>query len=128
MRQHLKITQAVEQLSGRAALERVDVGERMRRLADLIIACALLFLTFPLMAFVALAIKCEGPGAIFARQERRSSDGRRFNLFTFRTTQHDPENVRPVWARQPTRIGEVLRFTRIDASRSSSTCFAGRSA
>ena len=67
------------------------------------------------MALVALAIKCEGPGPIFDRQERRSSDGRRFNLFTFRTRQHDAEDARPEWARQPTRVGEWLRYTRIEA-------------
>ena len=86
----------------------------MRRLGDLVIACALLSFTFPLMAFVAIAIKCESAGPIFKRQERVSADGRRFDLLTFRTTAHDPENVRAVWARQPTRVGKLLRYTRIE--------------
>jgi putative colanic acid biosynthesis UDP-glucose lipid carrier transferase len=86
----------------------------MRRLGDLIIACALLSLTFPLMAFVALAIRCESPGPIFERQVRVSSDGRRFKRLTFRTRAHDPKNVRPVWARQPTRVGAFIRYARIE--------------
>jgi lipopolysaccharide/colanic/teichoic acid biosynthesis glycosyltransferase len=36
-------------------------------------------------------------------------------MLKFRTVVHDPEGTRPVWARQPTRIGEFLRYTRIDA-------------
>jgi len=42
--------------------------DQMRRILDLIIASILLVLTLPLMLLVALAIKCEGPGPIFDRQ------------------------------------------------------------
>jgi lipopolysaccharide/colanic/teichoic acid biosynthesis glycosyltransferase len=33
----------------------------------------------------------------------------------FRTTVHDPEGTLPIWAaRQPTQIGEFLRYSRIE--------------
>ena len=73
----MKITQAAKPVAVPAAwFQRSDSGQRIRRLADLIIACVLLSLTFPLMVFVALAIKRESPGPIFERQERRSAKQR----------------------------------------------------
>lgn len=87
----------------------------MKPLADIVIACALLSFTLPLLASVAAAIKCETSGPIFERQERVGSAGRRFKLLTFRTTVHDPEHPGPVWAREVTRVGHFLRYTRIDA-------------
>jgi len=58
--------------------------DQMRRLADLLIASAVLTITLPLMLLVALVIKCEGPGPLF---ERHSCIGRagRFQMLRFRT-------------------------------------------
>jgi lipopolysaccharide/colanic/teichoic acid biosynthesis glycosyltransferase len=91
------------------------LGGRMRRLGDVLIACALLCFTLPLLLLTAVAIKCGSPGPIFERQERVGAAGRRFKLLTFRTAVHDPERVGPIWAREVTRIGHFLRYTRIDA-------------
>ena len=87
----------------------------MKHLANGAIACALLMFTLPLMAFVALALKCESRGPVFERRQRIAPGGRRFDMLTFRTTEHDPENPMPSWARQPTALGLFLRYTRIDA-------------
>jgi len=114
MPQHIPVLETAEQLPLTGPLQRVDVGERMRRRGDLVIACALLTLTFPLMLFVALAIKCETPGPVFERQDRAGYGGRRFKLLTFRTAVHDAKNRHPTWAREPTRVGALLRYTRID--------------
>jgi lipopolysaccharide/colanic/teichoic acid biosynthesis glycosyltransferase len=86
----------------------------MRRLADLVIAAVLLVITFPLMLAVALAIKWEGPGPIFERQTCIGRGSRRFQLLKFRTMALDPDPTAPAWARKPTRIGEFLRYTRIE--------------
>lgn len=91
-----------------------DALDQMRRLADLVIAGVLLVLTLPLMAFVALAIRWEGPGPIFERQTYIGRGGRRFQLLKYRTLVPDPEHTMPVWARKPTQIGEFLRYTRIE--------------
>jgi lipopolysaccharide/colanic/teichoic acid biosynthesis glycosyltransferase len=88
--------------------------DQMRRLADLLIAGALLLITSPLMLAVALAIKWEGPGPILERQRCIARGGRRFELLKFRTMVPDPEHTMPLWARKTTQLGEFLRHTRIE--------------
>jgi lipopolysaccharide/colanic/teichoic acid biosynthesis glycosyltransferase len=88
--------------------------DQMRRLADLLLAAVLLLLTFPLMLAVALAIKWEEPGPIFERQTCIGRGSRRFQLLKFRTMALDPEHTAPAWTRKATRIGEFLRYTRIE--------------
>lgn len=115
MPQHIRMIQAIEHLPNPVAVQRNDAGERIRRLGDFVVACVLLSLTFPLLALVAVAIKCGSVGPIFERRERVAPTGRRFALLTFRTTAHDTQGAVPAWAREPTRVGEFLRYTRMDA-------------
>jgi len=86
----------------------------MRRLGDVVIACVLLALTFPLMVLVAVAVKWESPGPVLERQTCIAR-GRRFQMLQFRTTLYDPQEAMPDWARKPTQVGEFLRQTRIEA-------------
>ena len=88
--------------------------DQMRRVADLLIAGALLVITSPLMLAVALAIKWEGPGPILERQRCIARGGRRFEMLKFRTIEPDPEHTRPIWARKTTQVGEFLRYSRIE--------------
>jgi len=97
-----------------------------RRLADLVIAAALLIFASPLIGFVTLAIRWEGPGPIFERQTCIAR-GRRFQMLNFRTTVPDPEHKIPVWTRSPTPVGEVLRYTLSSACRSLSMWFEATS-
>src|SRR5919197_1596444 len=92
-----------------------NAPDQMRRLIDFVIACVLLVVAAPLMLLVAAGIKIENPGPILVRQSCIGVGGRRFQMLRFRTTRHDPEQRTPIWARKPTRIGEVMRYTRIDA-------------
>jgi len=92
-----------------------SAGDGMVRLGDFLIASVLLAFTSPLFLFVALAIRCESPGSVFKRHERIGPDARRFQLLTFRTTVHDPNDRIPDWARRPTRLGAFLRYTRMVA-------------
>lgn len=87
--------------------------DHMKRLADLVIAAVLLVLTFPLALAVALALRWEGPGPIF-EWETCIDRGRRFQLAKFRTRVPDPEHTLPLWARETTRVGEFLCYTRIE--------------
>jgi lipopolysaccharide/colanic/teichoic acid biosynthesis glycosyltransferase len=91
----------------------------VRRVGDLIIACALVIFTSPFMAIVALAIKSDSSGPVFYRQERVGLNGRRFILLKFRSMVDDAEpDGRPVWASEHdvriTRVGRLIRCTRID--------------
>ena len=87
----------------------------MRRLGDWVIACILLVLTAPLLVLITLAIKCESPGPVLDRETCIGRAGRRFQMLKFRTLVHDPEHRMPRWARKPTRVGQFLRHSRIDA-------------
>jgi lipopolysaccharide/colanic/teichoic acid biosynthesis glycosyltransferase len=91
------------------------VPRQMRRLGDLVIACLLLAITSPLMLIVTLAIKLEGVGPVLERQTCIGRSGQRFQMLKFRTTVHDPEHTKPMWARNATQVGQFLRLTRIDA-------------
>jgi exopolysaccharide biosynthesis polyprenyl glycosylphosphotransferase len=90
-----------------------------RRVCDLVIACALIVLTLPLMVLVALAIKLDSFGPVFYRQERVGLGGRCFMLLKFRSMINDSEpDGRPVWAAERdirvTRVGRFIRCLRID--------------
>jgi lipopolysaccharide/colanic/teichoic acid biosynthesis glycosyltransferase len=90
-----------------------NLRDGIQRVGDLLIACALVALTLPLMAIVALAIKLESPGPVLSRTERWDAGGRRFHVIKFRT---ETQVVERLWGRPPrlTRVGLFLRWTRID--------------
>jgi lipopolysaccharide/colanic/teichoic acid biosynthesis glycosyltransferase len=91
--------------------------DRLTRARDLVIASALVVLTFPLVIFVCLAIKLESAGPAFHRQLRLARNGRRFFALKFRTTVYDPERTsRPIGDRDgpETSVGQFLRYTRIE--------------
>src|SRR5215469_1779619 len=92
-------TIAVERLPNAVGFNRVSTGDGARRIADLIIACALILFTLPLMVIVALAIKCDSRGPIFYRQERVGLRGARFMVMKFRSMmEHAEVGGRPVWS------------------------------
>ena len=64
----------------------LDRGQRIaKRIIDLVVAIFLLALTAPLMLLVAIAIRCDSPGAVFYKQERVGYRGRRFQVLKFRS-------------------------------------------
>lgn len=75
---------------------------------------ALLVLTLPLLAFVAVAMKLDSPGPVFTSQSRIGPYGRLFPLLSFRTMCHEGSLGRS-WKpfRRETRVGRFLRYTRI---------------
>jgi lipopolysaccharide/colanic/teichoic acid biosynthesis glycosyltransferase len=94
---------------------RLVVAERSRQFGDFLIAFVLLVLVLPLMMFIALAIKWESPGPVLDRQTCIGYGGHRFRMLKFRTGNYDPEHLRPGWTQNPTRVGLLLRHTRIDS-------------
>jgi lipopolysaccharide/colanic/teichoic acid biosynthesis glycosyltransferase len=87
-----------------------------RRVGDFVAACALIAFTLPLMAIVAIAIKCDSLGPVFERRQCVGIGGRRFDALSFRTTLHAVEDADLTWHRVPhmTRVGPYLRYTRVD--------------
>lgn len=85
---------------------------------DLLVASMLLVAALPLMLVVAVAIRLEGRGPIFYRQERVGFGGRPYLLWKFRSMRTDAERDGAVWARKDddrvTRVGRFIRKTRMD--------------
>lgn len=90
-----------------------------KRAIDIILAGTGLLLAAPLMACVAVAMKCLCPGPVFYHQRRVGKDGRVFTIHKFRSMRPDAEDrTGAIWSTQGdprvTRIGRFLRRTRID--------------
>jgi exopolysaccharide biosynthesis polyprenyl glycosylphosphotransferase len=91
----------------------------LKRALDLCLGVLAVLIFAPVMALVALAIKCSSRGPIFYRQERMGLDGRRFVMVKFRTMIQDAEKYTgPVWAtendQRVTVVGRWLRYTSLD--------------
>ena len=91
----------------------------IKRVFDILGSLLILTALFPCYAFAALALRIEGSGPVFYRQERVGLNGRRFDLVKFRSMQTDSESDGvPKWAEindpRITRVGRVLRRMRID--------------
>jgi lipopolysaccharide/colanic/teichoic acid biosynthesis glycosyltransferase len=92
-------------MDGRAAHSTERPTER---LADWVVASALLVFALPLMVLVAIAIKCDSPGPILVHP-RCFAAGRQYIALKFRSTPRDNPSGRPT-----TPVGRFLRYTRIE--------------
>src|ERR1700692_879538 len=79
--------------------ERPRLRAWARRVGDFVAACALIAFTLPLMAIVAIAIRFETPGPVFALQEECGIGVRRFDALTFRTALQAAQNPELTWYR-----------------------------
>ena len=90
----------------------------LKRTFDLGISLILLVVTAPLLLAAMAAIRIEGPGPIFYRQDRVTRNGRIFRILKLRTMRVDAEAGGAVWAQKSdnriTRTGAILRRSRID--------------
>jgi lipopolysaccharide/colanic/teichoic acid biosynthesis glycosyltransferase len=103
-------TFAIKDRSAPISLQHWLAWDRLKRGSDAAIACMLIVFTLPLMAIVALAIKCSSLGPVFEHQERIGPDGRYFLFVRFRTTVQRGGIGRT----NSTGLGQFLRFVRID--------------
>ena len=99
-----------------------------KRALDLVLAAGLLVVLSPLLALAALAVALDSRGGVLYRQTRVGKDGRRFELFKFRTmvpgadTMDDElmeRSLDPDWLvmegdPRVTRVGRFLRRNSID--------------
>ena len=94
------------------------VSRLMKRVADVIVASALLIVLSAPMLLVALAIWLQDRGEIFYLQERTGHDGRRMPLIKFRTMIAGAGDIVRDWTvrndTRVTRIGAFLRRFSID--------------
>jgi lipopolysaccharide/colanic/teichoic acid biosynthesis glycosyltransferase len=89
-----------------------------KRLLDIVGAALGLLVLAPLLAAIALWVRCDSPGPILFRQTRVGKGRREFRMLKFRTMRHqDPAGVDQLRERPPssaddpriTRAGRVLR-------------------
>ena len=85
---------------------------------DKIFAAVALILLAPLFAVISILIKHSSPGPVFFRQPRLGLNGRRFNVYKFRTMKVHQEHDKVTQATKDdpriTRIGGFLRRTSLD--------------
>jgi lipopolysaccharide/colanic/teichoic acid biosynthesis glycosyltransferase len=91
----------------------------VKRALDLTLSGAGLFVSSPLWAFIATAIKLDSPGPVFYSQARVGEGGRAFHVLKFRSMVDNAEALAgPLQAsaddRRITRVGHVLRATALD--------------
>ena len=90
----------------------------LKRAFDLGVSSLMLILTAPLLLAGMIAIRWEGPGPVFYRQERVTQDNRVFWIMKLRTMRVDAEAGGAVWAatkdNRITKVGNFLRRARID--------------
>ncbi|MBI4576413.1 MAG: undecaprenyl-phosphate glucose phosphotransferase [Planctomycetes bacterium] len=90
-----------------------------KRAIDVGAATAGLVLAAPLMAAIAVAIRCTSRGPVLYRQRRVGFDQREFEMVKFRTMVHGAEDsTGAVWAvpgdGRTTAVGQFLRTTSLD--------------
>ena len=91
----------------------------VKRFIDLVIGLPLTVAAFPLLLFIAVAIKLDSPGPVLFRQERIGRSFRPFMMVKFRTLRPDmpdPHNRYEMREDDPriTRVGAFLRNTSLD--------------
>jgi exopolysaccharide biosynthesis polyprenyl glycosylphosphotransferase len=105
-------------LRGEFAAPHGSLQKRLKRLGDVLVSGLLLLLTSPLMLLAAILIRLEDRGTVLYGQVRSGLDGVPFQLWKLRSMRVDAEASGAQWARRGdsrvTRIGQLLRVTRID--------------
>jgi exopolysaccharide biosynthesis polyprenyl glycosylphosphotransferase len=94
------------------------IGQRLKRLVDILLALIILPLGLPIFLLAAVAVKLESKGPIVYKQRRTGRFGQTFKIYKLRSMRVDAEAKGAVWAseRDPrvTIVGSFIRKTRID--------------
>jgi lipopolysaccharide/colanic/teichoic acid biosynthesis glycosyltransferase len=92
---------------------------RLKRLGDLIMVVLGLFLSLPIMALTALAIKLDSPGPIMLKQKRIGENGKLINIYKFRSMTNSvpaekEKGTSSLADHRITRVGKIIRKYHID--------------
>src|SRR5437016_7177305 len=91
--------------------------DSLKRGFEAVGAGILLLVLSPLLAAVALAVRCSGPGPILFRQGRVGLRGKPFDILKFRTMRTSPDAgplITSAGDPRVTRVGRVLRRWKLD--------------
>lgn len=90
----------------------------VKRTLDVVISAMGLLLLWPMLAVIAIMVKCDSPGPVLYRQERIGRNKKPFTIYKFRSMYRDAEAAGPQLssATDPriTRLGHYLRKYRLD--------------
>ncbi len=121
---YLPVNMAVSELEGMPILSYRESplsgpGGVLKRVIDVVGACAALCLFSPVMIAAAIAVRLDSPGPVVFRQTRISLGGESFQIYKFRTMRHlADEAAAPGWTARGddrvTRVGRWLRKTSLD--------------
>jgi len=93
-------------------------GRFIKRVMDIVVAAAILAVGWPMLAILAILIRCDSRGPVLFRQQRAGRGMQPFTLYKFRTMRADadPFDTSPQRPDDPrlTRIGRILRETSLD--------------
>lgn len=99
-------------------LARNPLGLRLKRILDIAGSLLLLLLLLPLMVVIIMLIRLDSRGSVIYRQTRIGDGMTTFTLYKFRSMRMDAENRGAQWTvvddARITRIGKILRITRLD--------------
>jgi polysaccharide biosynthesis protein PslA len=96
-----------------ASLRQFESISGMKRLGDVVISCAAIIFSLPLIAIIALTIKLHSRGPVLIHEERRVAVGRRIRVLKFRTTARQQGQSATEAQEYPTAIGQFLYYTRL---------------
>jgi exopolysaccharide biosynthesis polyprenyl glycosylphosphotransferase len=105
------------------------VYDTVKRMIDVTASLAGLFLSSPLLLYLAVMVKLESPGPLFFRQERVGKNGKRFQCYKIRSMVANAEELKERFAHlneadgaafkirddpRITRVGKFVRRTSLD--------------
>lgn len=85
-----------------------------KRILDVILALAILFVAIPIIVAVSAAIKLESRGPVVFTQQRTARGGGNFKLYKFRSMTSDNDVRDLSKGNQITRVGKLIRATSLD--------------
>ena len=113
------LVDVLEWMSGKNQNSESYLLSRTKCMTRRFIACMLLTLTSPLLAFIGATIAISSPGPVFYKQTRVGFRGRKFNLLKFRSMHLNAEASGPQWSSgdadpRTFAFGRFLRKTHLD--------------
>ena len=90
----------------------------LKNIEDKIISLLILLLISPLLILLSIGVKLTSPGPVFYKQERVSWNGKRFNMYKFRSMPVNNEKDGVTWGgasnKTNTKFGQFIRATSLD--------------
>ena len=91
-------------------LKKHTVSLILKRMFDFIVSLALLLIIWPVLLILALFVKLDSPGPAFYRQERVTTNGKRFRIWKFRTMVSNADRWACAIGHQASRTPHRLPF------------------